>query len=148
MLPTADAQSYLDRRAVRPRVFQFVSALAEIDWRTGRVTVIHGDDLTSMTFAVCDWRGEIERPDIERIRALIAEHLNTCQRFSWPLLPTTTTRPTNIPTLIARDIVPGEARDLELDDDEGRPFRATRMRFGVIADAFDPAPAEDSCSSS
>jgi hypothetical protein len=108
------------------RVFQLVSAVAEFDWSSGHVSIMHGDNLTSEIFDACGWRGTLDRPDVNRVRETIAEHLNDCFRFEWPLLPSPgLPKPTKLPRLTAHDILPGNCSS------DNRV-----MRFGVVTDSF------------
>lgn len=114
---------------MKVRVFQMVTAVAEIDRDSRQLVVRHGAYWRSGYFASCDWASPIIPHSIDGARQVIAEHLNECPRFEWPLLPSPgydALRPGGRPHLTARDVLPGT----NLDTNE-------RLHFGVTTEAFE-----------
>lgn len=113
----------------RIRIFQMVSAVGELDRKTGEFTLAHGGVWRSGFFGSCDWRHVLHRPDLEEARAVIAEHLNGCPSFPWPLLPSLDgiDRKT-LPRLKPKDVLPGSNLDTE-----------ALVHFGVTTAAFEVA---------
>jgi len=122
---------------MKVHVFQIVTAVAEIDRASRQMIVRHGAYWPSRYFGTCDWSSPIIPRSIEGAREVIAEHLNSCMRFEWPLLPypgydDALRNRSGRPRLTARDILPGS----NLDTDE-------RLHFGVTTDTFDVPGLDD-----
>jgi hypothetical protein len=114
---------------VNARVFQLRSAIAEYDV-TGAMTIAHGQLLRAgRIFDVCGWRETVQHLHLDEARAVIAQHLNACAKFEWPLLPTLLQRPAHalIPQLTWRDVIPIAV-----------PVGCSRfLAFDVVTDNFD-----------
>jgi hypothetical protein len=103
------------------RVFQMITAVLEFDRKTGAAVIRHGGVWPSGFFPSCEWIAELPRPDLERARELIAEHLNGCRHFAWTTLPSDIDRAAiTLPKLERRDVLPGSNLDTE-----------TLIHFGV-----------------
>ena len=119
------------------RVFQMVTAAAEINRATGDMVVRHGAYWRHGYHACCEWSSRITPQSIDGARERIAEHLNECPHFEWPLLPSPGydvlhMYPADRPRLTARDVLPGT----NLDTNE-------RLHFGVTTSEFSVAGIDD-----
>lgn len=117
---------------MKVRVFQMVTAVAEIDRVSRQMIVRHGGYWPRTGYhATCDWSSPIIPRSIEGARQVIADHLNECPRFEWPLLPLPRYDVLHDfasmrPRLTARDVLPGT----NLDTNE-------RLHFGVTTEEFE-----------
>lgn len=106
-----------------------VTAVTEMDSVTRQMIVRHGAYWRSGYFGSCGWSSPIIPRSIDGAREVIAEHLNSCPHFEWPLLPSPgyeVAHRHRYVRLSARDILPGT----NLDTNE-------RLHFGVTTEEFE-----------
>ena len=110
MRPSDDAATFLDNG--RARIFQL---------RTGSIT-IEADGSMMAVHEMCSIAAVVPRVAMtDELREGIADHLNTCRRFEWPVLPSGV-KLNERPTLTKRDVHVGGGTERTL-------------YFGVVTEA-------------